>query len=218
MKAVDGHRSLRDQVTESLRAALIAGEMRPGVVYSAPALATQLGVSATPVREAMLELVKQGMVETVRNKGFRVREPSDEELDEITEIRELLEVPAIGKLADRKLADVDGLEKLRPLAVEIVRAAEKGDLISYIEADTSFHLGLLELAGNRHLVGLIGDLRSRSRLFGLRSLADRGVLVGSAQEHEELLDLLIAGDRRGSKALMSRHIGHIRGSWAGRPE
>jgi DNA-binding GntR family transcriptional regulator len=67
-----GHNSLREQVSHALRAALIAGELRPGVVYSAPVLAAGFGVSATPVREAMLDLAKEGLVEVVRNKGFRV--------------------------------------------------------------------------------------------------------------------------------------------------
>ncbi|HSA52260.1 MAG TPA: GntR family transcriptional regulator, partial [Yinghuangia sp.] len=65
--------SLREQVARAIRAALVAGEMRPGVVYSAPGLATRFGVSATPVREALLDLAKDGLVEPVRNKGFRVR-------------------------------------------------------------------------------------------------------------------------------------------------
>ena len=74
--------SLRDEVHEALRAALITGRMKPGVLYSAPALAEMLGVSATPVREAMLDLVKEELVVAVRNKGFRVTEVSDRELDE----------------------------------------------------------------------------------------------------------------------------------------
>src|SRR3954470_11176919 len=79
-----GHHSLREQVSHALRAALIAGELRPGVVYSAPVLAAGFGVSATPVREAMLDLAKEGLVEVVRNKGFRVTELSDRDLDELT--------------------------------------------------------------------------------------------------------------------------------------
>src|SRR5919199_1566442 len=78
--------SHRERVADALRAALIAGELRPGEVYSAPGLAARFGVSATPVREAMLDLVREGLVDTVPNKGFRVRDLSDRELDEITEM------------------------------------------------------------------------------------------------------------------------------------
>jgi len=88
---LDERPSARSRIIHALRAALVAGQMQPGEVYSAPALAARFGVSATPVREAMLELVKEGLVRTVPNKGFRVSELSDRELDEITEIRLLLE-------------------------------------------------------------------------------------------------------------------------------
>lgn len=211
--------SLREQVAAALRAALVAGEMRPGVVYSAPVLAQKFGVSATPVREAMLDLAKEGLVETARNKGFRVRELSDVDLDEIASIRALIEVPTVAQIA----ASVEGqqraaVEELRPLAQEIVSYAKPPELIAFIEADRRFHLSLLALAGNRHLVDVVADLRARSRLYGLESLAERGELARSAKEHEELVDLVLAGDAEGAAALMRRHIGHVRGSWADRGE
>src|SRR5205807_8566867 len=109
-----GHNSLREQVSHALRAALIAGELRPGVVYSAPVLAAGFGVSATPVREAMLDLAKEGLVEVVRNKGFRVTELSDRDLDELTELRMLIEVPTTARLAGR--LDGAALAELRELA------------------------------------------------------------------------------------------------------
>ena len=91
--------SLREQVSRALEAALVAGELQPGVLYSAPGLAEQFGVSATPVREAMLDLVKDGFVEVVRNKGFRVLEISESDLDQISQIRLLLEVPTTAMAA-----------------------------------------------------------------------------------------------------------------------
>ncbi|MFE1904847.1 GntR family transcriptional regulator, partial [Streptomyces gardneri] len=77
---------LRDQVAHALRAALISGELRPGVVYSAPTLAEDFGISATPVREAMLDLAREGLVEPVRNKGFRVTEVDQRHHDQDTQI------------------------------------------------------------------------------------------------------------------------------------
>ncbi|MGV9599403.1 GntR family transcriptional regulator [Streptosporangium sandarakinum] len=219
LPAVGERQSLREQVAHALRAALITGEMRPGVVYSAPVLAAQFGVSATPVREAMLDLAKEGLVEAVRNKGFRVTELSDRDLDELTEIRLLIEVPTVTRLASAAGADgTDGaarFDPLRPLARRIVDAADRGDLIAYVDADIRFHLELLALAGNAHLVDVVRDLRGRARLYGLPALSARGGLAGSAREHLELLDLLAAGDREGTERLIRRHIGHVRGIWAG---
>jgi DNA-binding GntR family transcriptional regulator len=209
-------RSVRSQVINALRAALVAGHMTPGEVYSAPALAARFGVSATPVREAMLELVKEGLVLTVPNKGFRVRELSDRELDEITRIRQLLEVPTTVDVIGR--AGSDDLARLREMADRIVSVARKKDLIAYVEHDRQFHLALLTLAGNEHLVTLVGELRARSRLYGLARLADRGELAASAVEHVDMLELIEKGDRPGLEHLMRTHIGHVRGSWAGRSE
>ncbi|GLW71988.1 GntR family transcriptional regulator [Kitasatospora phosalacinea] len=203
---------LRDQVAHALRAALISGELRPGVVYSAPTLATDFGVSATPVREAMLDLAREGLVEAVRNKGFRVTELSDRDLDEYTEIRALIEVPTVGQVA--RTATAEQLEALRPQAEAIVTAARRHDLIGYLEADRQFHLDLLALAGNARLVETVGDLRKRSRLYGLNRLDQQGELVTSAEEHLELLDVLLTGDAEAAQECMTRHLGHIRHLWA----
>ncbi|GGT15875.1 GntR family transcriptional regulator [Streptomyces purpureus] len=203
---------LRDQVAHALRAALISGELRPGVVYSAPTLAEDFGISATPVREAMLDLAREGLVEPVRNKGFRVTEVDERDLDQYTEIRALIEVPSVGRVA--RSATRDELEALRPVAEEIVRAARDHDLIGYLEADRRFHLSLLSLTGNERLVETVGDLRKRSRLYGLAALDERGELIPSAEEHLELLDLMLAGDAKGAEKCMARHLGHVRSLWA----
>ncbi|MFG1687567.1 GntR family transcriptional regulator [Nonomuraea sp. NPDC049269] len=209
---VGERQSLREQVAHALRAALVTGEMRPGVVYSAPVLAAQFGVSATPVREAMLDLAKEGLVEAVRNKGFRVTELSDRDLDELTEIRQLIEVPTVTRLADASRAAE--FERLRPVAEEIVAAAERGDLLGYVDADLRFHVELLTLSGNAHLVEVVKDLRNRARLYGLSQLRERGTLSESAREHVALLDALKTGDTTAARSIMSEHIQHVRGIWA----
>ncbi|WP_408641040.1 GntR family transcriptional regulator [Streptacidiphilus rugosus] len=212
LPSVQERRSLREQVTHALRAALVAGELRPGIVYSAPVLAAEFGVSATPVREAMLDLAKEGLVEVVRNKGFRIVGLTDQDLDDFTEIRELIEIPATVRVAET--ATAQQLEPLRAHARAIVKAARKGDLIAYVEADRQFHLGLLALHGNRHLVDTVRELRSRSRLYGLQTLVAAGRLVESAEEHEQLLDVMISGDLDAVESLISAHLGHVRKLWA----
>lgn len=206
-------RSLREEITSTLRAAVISGELRPGVVYSAPSLATQFGVSATPVREAMLDLAKEGLIDTMRNKGFRVTELSEKDLDDLSELRALIEVPTVRRIAETGVAP-EVIGRLRPLALAIEEAAASRDLITHVAADMEFHLALLALAGNPHLVETVRSLRSRSRIYGLRSLAERNALVPSAREHAELLDLIAAGDADATEHLMDRHIRHVRGIWA----
>jgi DNA-binding GntR family transcriptional regulator len=176
LDAIGERISLRETIAEKLRGAIITGEMRPGQVYPAAALAQRLGVSATPVREAMLTLAQEGMVEAVRNKGFRVIELADSDLDQITYIRRLIEVPTVAEITKGPLHAEAA--SLRGLADAIVTAAARSDLTEYLRADREFHLGLLRLSGNEVLVQIVGDLRSRARLYGLRALVTSGGRVG----------------------------------------
>src|SRR5262249_41410847 len=93
--------SLGEEGRRSIRAGVGTGEIMPGEIYSAPSLASRLGVSATPVREALLDLANEGLVEPVRNRGFRVVVLDDSDLDEIFELRTMLEVPSVGRIAGR---------------------------------------------------------------------------------------------------------------------
>lgn len=216
LNVISAQEHLRDQVAHALRAALIAGELRPGMIYSAPALASEFGVSATPVREAMLDLVREGMVEAVRNKGFRITELTEQDLDDFTELRAMIEVPTVGRIA--RMGRAQELEALRPIALEIVDAAREQDILGYLEADRRFHLELLALAGNRRLVEEVSNLRKRSRLYGLNRLAEAGQLTASAQEHVQLLDLMVAGHAERAEACMLAHMAHVRSLWAGGPQ
>lgn len=210
--------NLREQIREALRALLINGQMRPGRLYSAPSLAAQFGVSATPVREAMLDLVSEGLVAVARNKGFRVTSLEDRDLDEIAELRGLIEVPVMRAVAEACTGAVaTEVENLRPVARQIVAAAAKGDLVTYTETDNEFHLRFLGLHGNQHVVASVRDLRRRSRLYGLEALAAKGVLAKLAEEHEHMVDAALRRDGNAMQALMAQHIGHIRSTWA-RPD
>jgi DNA-binding GntR family transcriptional regulator len=208
--------SLRERVSDALRAALVSGGMVPGVTYSVPTLAERFGVSATPVREAMLDLVKQGMVEAVPNKGFRVLEVSDDELDDVTQIRALLEVPTVASLSGR--VTQEQTTRLRALAQEVTDAAAAGDLVGYVLADRRFHLDLLALAGNGRLVEIVAQLRARTRLYGLDHLTAEDFAT-SCTEHGEILDALAAGAPPAQvETIMAKHLGHVRGMWAGHPD
>jgi DNA-binding GntR family transcriptional regulator len=204
--------NLRDSVANALRAAVISGELKPGEVYSAPTLGARFGVSATPVREAMLDLVREGLVISLRNKGFRVTEVSDEDLDNVAAVRQLIEPPTIRDVVP--VIPAADYPRLRRLAEDIVVAAEAGDLIAYIEADRVFHVTLLAYSGNQKLVDVVSELRSQTRLLGLTPLVESGRLVPSATEHHQLMDLVEAGDGKGAEQLMRQHIGHVRGLWA----
>jgi DNA-binding GntR family transcriptional regulator len=204
--------NLRVQVVRALRAALEVGELRPGVIYSGVSLAQRFGVSATPVREAMLDLAREGMVEPVRNRGFRVVEISDEDLEQVNEIRRLLEVPMMGKVAE--LLSPEDLDHFTALAKEADAAARSDDLIRYLEADKEFHVRLISATGNRQLTELVAGLRSKALIYGLLNLAHPEELVVSAAEHWELLAALRDRRREDVEDIVRRHIG----AWGKRPK
>nr|WP_245984272.1 GntR family transcriptional regulator [Streptomyces tateyamensis] len=193
------------QVARALRAAVVSGELQPGVVYSAPSLAADFGVSATPVREAMLVLAREGLVEIVRNKGFRITETTERDLADWSEVRALLEVPTVARVTAR--ATPEQLAALRPLAEQGVAAAEQGDLAGYLAADGEFHAALLALAGNARLVETVADLANRTRLHGPAGLDRTGDLRAVAAQHLELVELMLAGDAAGAQRCLARHLG-----------
>ncbi|EFL20589.1 LOW QUALITY PROTEIN: putative transcriptional regulator, GntR family protein, partial [Streptomyces himastatinicus ATCC 53653] len=120
-------------------------------------LAEELGVSITPVREAVMDLAHHGMVEVIRNRGFRVPVLGEHDLDEIFRIRTLLEAPAMADVV--QALDGAPVPQFRRLAEEITAAARDGDLAVFLDKDRQFHLGLLELLGNRRLVTMVAQLR-----------------------------------------------------------
>lgn len=208
--------SLREQARAAIRASIITGQMEAGRVYSVPALAEQFGVSLTPVREAMLDLVQEHLVETVRNKGFRVSAPSDKELQDIYEIRMLLEAPILERLAGHLTHSARSDFAL--LAERIEAYAAEGDLAGFLGADRDFHLGLLGQLGNERLIEIIGSLRDQTRLYGLGEMVRSGTLMDSAREHSEILRAITDGDSARVGGLIQHHLEHTRGLWAGRGE
>jgi DNA-binding GntR family transcriptional regulator len=212
VKPIIERESLREQIASSLRAAVVSGKLEPGVVYSVPSLAVQFGISATPVREAMLELVRDGLVEPVRNKGFRVSGVTDDQLDEITKLRALIEIPMVAAVA--KIATEEQIDDLQKVAERICVAAEAGDLAGFLENDRAFHLGLLAISGNQLIVDTVSKLRMRTRLYGLPRLERERRLLKSAEEHLDIVDALRRRDSGAAERLMRDHLGHVRSLWA----
>jgi DNA-binding GntR family transcriptional regulator len=193
--------SVRGQILDALRAALVTGELTPGAVYSAPVLGERFGVSATPVREAMQQLALEKAVEVVPNRGFRVVKRGDRELAELAEVRALIEVPVMLRLA--RTVSGEHWAELRPLAEATVRAASTRCGATYVEADRAFHRAVLSLCGNEQLVQIADDVHRRSQWPLGRGHVD---LIADAAEHTALLDALIARDLDMVRSLVGEHF------------
>jgi DNA-binding GntR family transcriptional regulator len=208
--------NLREEAVAMLRAAILGGELAPGSIHSAVTLAERLGVSPTPVREAMLELVKSGLVEVLPNRGFRVTVIDDQDLDEIYALRVMLEVPALAAVIER--ASDAGLSELETRLAELEAAAANSDVAAFLVADRAFHLELLALTGNHRLLRIVAELRDQARIVGLQSLAAAEALEATAAEHRPILEALHARDVSAAQRFMTIHLEHTRGAWAGHTE
>ncbi|SES46833.1 DNA-binding transcriptional regulator, GntR family [Streptomyces sp. yr375] len=205
-RAVVQRASVRGQILDALRTALVTGELQPGEVYSAPVLGERFGVSATPVREAMQQLALEGAVEVVPNRGFRVIVRGTRELAELAEVRALIEVPVMLRLA--RTVPAERWAELRPLAEASMCAAASGCRATYAEADRVFHRAVLALSGNEQLADIAEDLHRRSQWPLVGGTVSRGCadLVADAMEHMALLEALAARDVDVVRALVRGHF------------
>ncbi|MCP1842882.1 DNA-binding GntR family transcriptional regulator [Bradyrhizobium sp. USDA 4524] len=195
--------NLREQVLQRVRAEIISGQSLPGTMYSVPSLAASLGVSSTPVREALLELSRGGLVEPIRNRGFKVVEPTLTELRNLFDMREVLELHAAVLVATNPPKD---LTIVRGWADQIARAVETDDVQLYLEADRNYHREFIAAAGNDLLTDTVMGLRDKMRLYGISSRAGHERQQASVPEHYRLIELALAGETEALTALLRTHI------------
>lgn len=198
-----GEENLRERVERRLRLDILAGTIEPGTVFSVPSLSRALGMSTTPVREALLQLASDDLLQPIRNRGFRVVDPTLDELRHLLEIRVQLEGQAFVKVLRAGSSEAD---ELMASADEIARAVRDEDVPAYLAADLAFHEALLARAGNPILTGIVMKLRDRMRLYGIRSLAGRIRQDESVAEHYRIVDLVRGRIEGDAMTLMTNHI------------
>ena len=206
MKQVRQSASVNAQVLDALRAAVITGELPPGTLHSVATLAGQLGISRTPVREALIKLAQQGMVRFERNRGVRILQTSLHDLEEVFALRLLLEVPATRR-AVRLLTPSAGRE-LRRQFQAMERAAAADDEFRMMEHDRRFHRMLLAASGNSRLAEYVDGLRDMVLRRGVSTAHQSRTLEGIVAEHRAVLDRVLAGDADGAAEAMRAHILH----------
>ncbi|GAA1315708.1 GntR family transcriptional regulator [Pseudonocardia xinjiangensis] len=194
------------QVLDALRAAVITGELQPGTLHSVQTLATQLGVSRTPVREALIKLGQQGMVRFERNRGVRVLQTTLHDLEEVFALRLLLEVPATRR-ACRQI-DEPGRRELRKLYQAMEKAARADDEYRMWEHDRRFHLVLLQASGNLRLAEYVDGLRDMVLRRGVSTAGLSRSLDDIVTEHRAVLDRIESGDADGAAEAMRAHLLH----------
>jgi DNA-binding GntR family transcriptional regulator len=194
------------QVLDALRAAVITGELPAGTLHSVATLAGQLGVSRTPVREALIKLAEQGMVRFERNRGVRILQTSLHDLEEVFALRLLLEVPATRRAV--KLLGAATLRELRRVFAAMESAAAADDEFRMWEHDRRFHRVLLEASGNGRLAEYVDGLRDMVLRRGVSTAHQSRSLELIVEEHRVVLERVLAGDPDGAAEAMRAHILH----------
>lgn len=196
--------SMVDAAYQNMRRRILDNVWAPGFQALEGEIALQLGMSRTPVREALIRLANESLVEVIPRRGMRVLPVSPTDMKEIYEILGALESAAAEMLAARKPDDAE-LQPLVAATRAMEQALERDDLDAWAKADESFHEQLVTMAGNRMLADAVfsyWDRAHRARMFSLRL---RPKPVTSTQEHMALVDRLRQGDAAGAATVNREH-------------
>lgn len=195
---------------------LLNGQLTPGQKISEPALAKKLGISRTPVREAIQRLKNEGLLQQVPSSGTYVAQTNRVPLIETYEIRLALETMAVRKVAERiRPRDLSKLKKCCDQMKSIINAMQKkkvdkieGDLlVKFLGADLDFHLTIMKLAGNRMSLKLITDAHMRNRIFGyLCRYRDLDHARQTLDVHSSIVKAIADHDADAAYILLCEHI------------
>lgn len=204
MNATLAPRALYEEVAERLRQRIFARELAPGEWIDETRIAADLGISRTPLREALKVLATEGLVTMKVRRGAYVTETTPKDLSDVYHLLSLLETDAARAVA--RHASDDALAELSALHAELEATAS--DTPRFFARNEAFHLRLLELADNRWRLQLVQDLRKVMKLHRQHSLLKGGRLDESLAEHRALMAALIARDPERAAACMREHFEH----------
>jgi DNA-binding GntR family transcriptional regulator len=197
-------KTIRGQVYQILRSDICSGKYGPGFWLQEKELAEALGVSRSPVREALRQLVSDGLVIEVPNKGVFVKEFTLRDIDEIFDMRVMLESYGIQK-SRRNLTSVRR-QKLFELLDTLERSCITGDMEQYVKADEELHIRIVELGGNSLVESTYDRVRSMNQQFRVLSLASHQRFTESVEEHRRLIHALAVGDIATAEEAMRIHL------------
>ncbi len=201
---LDSYQPLREVVCETLRDAIRKGILKPGERLMEIQLAEELGVSRTPVREAIRKLELEGYVIMMPRRGTYVANLSIRDVNEVFEIRTSLDSLASGLAAER-ITDEE-LERLQRLLVLIGEYIETNDMEKIVETDTEFHDLLYQASRNTRLVGIIFNLREQLTRFRTTSMGFPGRLAATLEEHRRIVEAIAQGDVKEAQAAAEYHM------------
>ena len=196
--------SLKQMALASIKEAILSKRMEPGVVYTEASVASELGISRTPVREALIHLASKGFLTLLPRKGFQLKVMTEKDVRDLFEFRRALEAAVIRHitsiLTEESMNHIDGL------LMKHRKAAEAGNPVASVHADREFHLYLAGLTGNSYLITAIEEMRGLIDLAGVKTLELKERRAESLKEHQAIVDMLKRGSVSGALEKMEEHI------------
>ncbi|WP_101773624.1 GntR family transcriptional regulator [Peptostreptococcus faecalis] len=201
---INNYKPLRDVVFENIRTAIMEGTLKPGERLMEIHMAEQLGVSRTPVREAIRKLELEGLVIMLPRKGAYVANISKRDLIDILEVRIGLEGMAAYYSAER--ISPEKIKKLELISEELKEYVCKNDVDNMLKKDEEFHNCIFESTGNRRLMSMMNSLWETVYRFRLMYMSDYSSAVNIVDEHMKIIDALKKGKANLAEQLAREHI------------
>ncbi|MFZ5646213.1 MAG: GntR family transcriptional regulator [Bacillota bacterium] len=201
---LDNYKPLREMVFESLREAIIQGRLKPGERLMEMQLAEEMGVSRTPVREAIRKLELEGFVVMIPRKGAYVSGISVKDIVDVFEVRAALEALAAGLAAER-VTDKE-LEELERSLVQATELGDKAELDAIVETDTNFHELIYKACRNERLVQIVTHLKEQIQRFRTTSLSQPGRSKDALYEHRAIVEAISERNTDLAQALAREHV------------
>jgi len=197
-------RGLKDLAYQEIRSLIVQGKLDPALVYSATQFADTLGVSRTPVREALLQLVSEGFLAVIKQEGYKLRRFSDKEIRDLFETRRLLETYAAEKVTGT-LSDAD-VRQLRATLKGMASLAAQGDVAGFLETDRAFHMAIIARLDNGMLSALMDTIRGQITLFAAQAVSHKGRSDEILREHAAILKALCGKDPKKTVRVVVDHL------------
>ena len=195
---------LRDVVFNTLRQAILRGELKPGERLMEIQLANKLGVSRTPIREAIRKLELEGLVLMIPRKGAEVAEITEKNLRDVLEVRAALEELAVQLACDR--IDKEGIENLKRAAENFKSTLDSDDITKIAEADVAFHDIIYLATDNQRLIQLLNNLREQMYRYRVEYLKQKDCYPQLLAEHQQIIHALENGEKDVATKLTNQHI------------
>ena len=202
------HRSLREKVYDKLKRRLLTGKIRPGTRMMEKELASDLGVSRTPVREAVRQLEKEGLVKIEPGRGTRAQEISVKDIIDTLSVREELDALA-AELAAGHITGADE-EKLEELTDKYADAIKSGDMDLMIHADEAFHRKIVKISGNRTLSMVAKTVQAQVQRFRYLYYEDLKNYENMPAEHREIIKALVSKDGSVARDVADAHVKRLK--------